>query len=69
MKQKALNNNQFTEPQEIVRALEARGMTHHQIAKSIGVTQSSIWRIAAGITTGPKYWVMDSLRLLLGGKI
>jgi hypothetical protein len=55
-------------PQEIVRALEARGMTHHQIAKSIGVTQSSIWRIAAGITTGPKYWVMDSLRLLLGGK-
>jgi predicted transcriptional regulator len=44
-------------------------MTHHQIAKSIGVTQSSIWRIAAGITTGPKYWVMDSLRLLLGGKV
>ena len=55
-------------PQEIVRALEARGMTRHQIAKSIGVTQSSIWRIAAGVTTGPKYWVMDSLRLLLGGE-
>jgi predicted transcriptional regulator len=69
MKQRAVNSKQHSEPQEIVRALEARGMTHHQIAKSIGVTQSSIWRIAAGITTGPKYWVMDSLRLLLEGKV
>jgi transcriptional regulator with XRE-family HTH domain len=55
-------------PQEIVRALESKGWSQHQIARAIGISQPSLWRIATGITTGPKYYVMDALRELLRRK-
>ncbi|MHA3258798.1 helix-turn-helix domain-containing protein [Yersinia pseudotuberculosis] len=52
-------------PQEMVKSLIHAGYTQSQIAKEVGVKQSSVSRLLTGVHTDPRFSTVRALEVFL----